>query len=77
MFFVSFCYKENAKLLILKAVIKLIIMPSNKISINDSSEMTWIIPDRKMEELIEYLNSVGTKTKWILTTKEEEAYASR
>ncbi|MCK5012853.1 MAG: hypothetical protein KAS66_03455 [Candidatus Omnitrophica bacterium] len=52
-------------------------MPSNKISINDSSEMTWIIPDRKMEELIEYLNSVGTKTKWILTTKEEEAYASR
>ena len=52
-------------------------MPSNKISINDSSEMTWVIPDSKMEKLIEYLNSVGTKTKWILTTKEEEAYASR
>ena len=52
-------------------------MASNKISINNSSEMTWVIPDSKMEELIEYLNSVGTKTKWLITSKEEEAYANR
>lgn len=39
--------------------------------------MTWVIPDSKMEELIEYLNSIGTKTKWILTTKEEKAHATR
>ena len=52
-------------------------MASNKISINDSSEMTWVVPDSKMEELIEYLNGIGTKTKWLITSKEEEANATR
>lgn len=48
-------------------------MASNAISINGSSEMTWIIPDSKMEGLIEYLNSIGTKTKWIITSEDETA----
>ena len=64
---------EITKLLILKIVIELINMASNAISINGSSEMTWIVPDSKMEQVIELLNTVGIKTKWIITSKEEEA----
>ena len=66
---------KTTKLLILKTVIELIDMASNAISINGSSEMTWIVPDSKMEQVVELLNTVGTKTKWIITSKEEEANA--
>lgn len=66
---------KTTKLLILKTVIELIDMSSNAISINGSSEMTWIVPDSKMEQVVELLNTVGTKTKWIITSKEEEANA--
>jgi len=38
-------------------------MPSNIIQINGSKKMTWIVPDSKMDKLIEKLNKVGDKEK--------------
>lgn len=38
-------------------------MPANIITINNSKELEWIVPDSKMEKLIEYLNKNGTKEK--------------
>lgn len=36
-------------------------MPSNIIQINGSKELTWIVPDSKMEEIIKKLNKCGDK----------------
>jgi len=36
-------------------------MPANTVRINGSAKMEWVIPDSKMEELIEKLNEVGSK----------------
>ncbi len=36
-------------------------MPSNIIQINYASELTWIVGDTKMDDLITYLNEIGDK----------------
>lgn len=38
-------------------------MASNAISVNGSKELTWIVGDSKMEELIKYLDEIGDKIK--------------
>ena len=36
-------------------------MPSNIIRINCAKELTWVVPDSKMEQVIKLLNRVGDK----------------
>ena len=36
-------------------------MPSNIIQINSTEELTWVIPDSKMEEIINKLDECGDK----------------
>ena len=36
-------------------------MPSNIIQVNNSNELTWVIGDSKMDDLITYLNEIGEK----------------
>ena len=36
-------------------------MPSNLIVINYSDELTWVVGDSKMDDLITYLDKVGDK----------------
>ena len=36
-------------------------MPSNLIKINCSDELTWIVPDSQMDEVIAKLNECGDK----------------
>lgn len=38
-------------------------MASNDICINGSKELTWIVGDSKMEEMIAYLDEIGHKVK--------------
>ena len=37
-------------------------MPSNQIKVNNSEDITWEVPDSKMEDLISNLNTIGTYT---------------
>ena len=37
-------------------------MPSNIININVSKELTWIVGDSKMEDLMNYLDEIGERT---------------
>ncbi len=36
-------------------------MPSNIIQINSDNELTWIVGDSKMDDLITLLNKIGDK----------------
>lgn len=36
-------------------------MPGNTVKINKSKEFEWYVGDSKMEELIKYLDKIGTK----------------
>lgn len=36
-------------------------MPSNIININVSKELTWIVGDSKMEDLMNYLDEIGER----------------
>jgi len=36
-------------------------MPANTVRINDSAKLAWVVPDSKMDKLIEKLNEVGSK----------------
>ena len=38
-------------------------MPSNMIRINGSDDLTWIVVDSKMEDLMKYLDEIGEKDK--------------
>ena len=37
-------------------------MPGNIIQINRAKELEWYVGDSKMEDLIEYLNKIGSPT---------------
>ena len=37
-------------------------MPGNIVQINRAEELEWYVGDSKMEDLIEYLNEIGSST---------------
>ncbi|MCK4666946.1 hypothetical protein KAU33_09365 [Candidatus Dependentiae bacterium] len=47
-------------------------MPSNMISINGSDELTWIVVDSEMEELINHLDKIGEKYKFGVKDKAQK-----
>ena len=38
-------------------------MALNLVNINGSKELTWIVGDSKMEDMMKYLDDIGEKTK--------------